>query len=434
MYSKKQPIVFYIALFLSTTLIGSLLLYLPWTGQKHTSFIDALYVATSAFTVTGLSTVDISTQFNIFGQTVIMLLIQIGGIGIVAVSMFALMISQKHVSIQGHQLLQLEMNTDDINSVTDFAKFILFFNVLFESLGTFVLSFVFVPKLGWSDGLFTSLFTSISALNNAGFSLFSDNLISYAQDPVVNLMIAFLIIAGGIGYVVLIDIVTTHKIKHLQLHSKVTILMTFILIVAGFIVFLILEQQHSLKGMSLSDQVLASFFQSVTTRTAGFNTIDFSQVAPGTLMFTMILMFIGAGPISAAGGIKITTFALIIIYIITSLKGHEHAHLFKRSIPNKQMQKAIAITLSALSFTMVITFFIATLQPNLNFEDISFEVISAFGTVGLSTGISAEYGLLSKLLIIVTMIVGKIGIITLLGLLQRKTRETFHYAKGNLYL
>ncbi|REH97421.1 TrkH family potassium uptake protein [Staphylococcus felis] len=434
MYSKKQPIVFYIGLFLTTTLIGSLLLYLPWTGQKHTHFIDALYVATSAFTVTGLSTVDISSQFNIFGQTVIMLLIQIGGMGIVAVSMFALKISQKHISIHGHQLLQLELNTDDINSVTDFAKFILIFNILFESLGTFILSFVFIPELGWSKGLFTSLFTSISALNNAGFSLFSDNLVSYAHDPVVNLMVAFLIVVGGVGYVVLIDVITTPSIKRLQLHTKVTLSVTFILIVIGFVMFFLLEHDNTLKGMSISNQLLASFFQSVTTRTAGFNTIDFSHLAPGTLLFTMLLMFIGAGPISAAGGIKVTTFALATIYVITSLKGHEHAHLFKRSIPKKQMQKAVAITLSAFSFVILMTLGVAASQPNMRFEDISFEVVSAFGTVGLSTGISSEYGSFAKVIIIISMIAGKIGVLTLLGLLQRKTRETYHYAKGNLYL
>lgn len=434
MYSKKQPILFYIVLFLSTTIIGSLLLYLPWTGKEPTSLIDAAFVATSAFTVTGLSTVNISNHFNIYGQIVIMLLIQIGGIGIVVVSMLALKISQKRISIHGQQLLQLELNTDDIYSVSDFAKLILIFNIIFETIGTVILALVFVPQLGWSKGLFTSLFTAISALNNAGFSLFSDNLVQYAHDPVVNLMIAFLIIVGGIGYVVLIDLVTTTKVKRLQLHTKVTLTVTFLLILAGFLVYFILEHQHTLKGMTLSDQLLASFFQSVTTRTAGFNTIDISHIAPGTLLFTMILMFIGAGPISAAGGIKVTTFALVVLFMVTSLNGHEHTHVFKRSIPQKQMQKAIAITLSALFFVLLITLGMAILQPDMHLTSLAFEVVSAFGTVGLSTGITDDYGVLSKCLIIVTMITGKIGILTILGLLQRKTRETYHYAKGDLFL
>lgn len=343
MYSKKQPIQIYLTLFLTTTLIGSILLYLPWTGKKPISFIDAMYVATSAFTVTGLSTVDITSQFNVLGETIIMLLIQIGGMGIVAVSILALIISQKRISYRNNQLFKLELNIDESLNVTDFSKFIFIFTISFETIGALVLSTVFVPEYGWSYGLFISVFTSVSALNNAGFSLFSDNLITYAHDPVVNLMVAMLIILGGIGYIVLFDIVTTHQLKRLQLHTKVTLFVTFILIVVGTLGYFVLEYAHAFKGMSFSQQLLASFFQSVSTRTAGFNTIDFSHLAPGTLMLTMILMFIGAGPISAAGGIKVTTFALVILYVITSLNGHRHTHLFRRSIDQKQIQKQLRL-------------------------------------------------------------------------------------------
>lgn len=183
MYSKRQPILFYLILFLSTTFIGSLLLYLPWTGQKPISFVDAMYVATSAFTVTGLTTVDITEQFNVLGHTVIMLLIQIGGMGIVAVSLLTLMISQKKITFQNNQLFKLELNIDETINVVNFAKFIFIFTVVFEALGAMILATVFVPEYGWSKGMFISVFTSISALNNAGFSLFSDNLVSYASDP-----------------------------------------------------------------------------------------------------------------------------------------------------------------------------------------------------------------------------------------------------------
>lgn len=434
MYSKKQPILFYLILFLSTTLVGSLLLYLPWTGRQPISFIDAMYVATSAFTVTGLTTVDITQQFNILGETVIMLLIQIGGMGIVAVSILALMISQKKITFQNNQLFKLELNIDETLNVIDFAKFIFIFTVAFEALGSIVLATVFVPEYGWSYGIFISVFTSVSALNNAGFSLFSDNLVSYAHDPIVNLMVAILIIVGGIGYIVLFDLLTTRQLKRLHVHTKVTLFVTFILIIVGTLGFLILEHHHTLKGMSMSEQVLASFFQSVSTRTAGFNTIDFSHLAPGTLMLTMVLMFIGAGPISAAGGIKVTTFTLVLLYVVTSLNGHRYTQVFRRSIDQKQTQKAVAITLAAMMFIIFIIFWFAVAQPNLKFESIAFEVISAFGTVGLSTGISAEYDTFAKVLIIITMIAGKIGVLTLLGLLQNRTRETYHYAKSHLYL
>ncbi|MFP5033415.1 TrkH family potassium uptake protein [Staphylococcus pseudintermedius] len=434
MYSKRQPILFYLILFLSTTFIGSLLLYLPWTGQKPISFVDAMYVATSAFTVTGLTTVDITEQFNVLGHTVIMLLIQIGGMGIVAVSLLTLMISQKKITFQNNQLFKLELNIDETINVVNFAKFIFIFTIVFEALGAMILATVFVPEYGWSKGMFISVFTSISALNNAGFSLFSDNLVSYASDPVVNLMIAILIIVGGIGYIVLFDLMTTRHLKRLHVHTKVTLFVTFILIVVGTLGFLILEHHHALKGMSFPQQILVSFFQSVSTRTAGFNTIDFSHLAPGTLMLTMILMFIGAGPISAAGGIKVTTFTLVLLYVITSLKGHRYTQVFHRSIDQKQTQKAVEITLTAMMFIIFIIFWFAVAQPNLQFEAIAFEVISAFGTVGLSTGISTEYDTFAKALIIITMIAGKIGVLTLLGVLHNRTRETFHYAKSHLYL
>lgn len=434
MHSKQQPILIYLSLFLSTTLIGSILLYLPWTGQKSISFLDAMYVATSAFTVTGLSTVDITKQFNIYGDIIIMLLIQIGGMGIVAVSMLALKLTQKSLSVRENILFQLELNTEDARNYTFFMKSILLFNIIFESIGTFILSFVFVPQYGWDRGIFISLFTSISSLNNAGFALFSDNLISYATNPIVNLTVALLIIFGGLGYIVLLDLVTLKKGRRLQYHSKMTLMVTLILIVVGTACFWLLEYHGVLKSMTLPQQLQASFFQSVTTRTAGFNTVDMSQLAPGTMLLMIIFMYIGAGPMSAAGGIKVTTFVLVIVFIITILKGHQHAQVFKRTIVRKQMEKALAIAISTGAFVVLMILLISIAQPNLNFEDLAFEVVSAFGTVGLSTGISTEYGPIAKIIIIITMIAGKIGVLTLLSVIQKPTRETFHYAKGQLYL
>ncbi|UXU54233.1 TrkH family potassium uptake protein [Staphylococcus agnetis] len=434
MHSKKQPILIYLTLFLSTTLIGSVLLYLPWSGQKPISFLDAMYVATSAFTVTGLATVDITKQFNLLGDIVIMTLIQIGGMGIVTVSMLALKFTQKSLSVRENILFQLELNTEDARNYTFFLKSILLFNVIFEGIGTFILSFVFVPQYGWDRGIFISLFTSISSLNNAGFALFSDNLISYATNPIVNLTVALLIIFGGLGYIVLLDLVTLKRGRRLQFHSKITIMLTFILITVGAICFWILEMNGVLKSMTLPQQIQASLFQSITTRTAGFNTVDMSHLAPGTMLLMILLMFIGAGPMSAAGGIKVTTFALVIAFVITILKGHQHTQIFNRTIVRKQMEKALAITIAASSFVILIILLISIAQPNLNFEDLAFEVVSAFGTVGLSTGISTEYNSVAKILIILTMIAGKIGVLTLLSVIQTPTRETFHYAKGHVYL
>ncbi|KIX91008.1 potassium transporter KtrB [Staphylococcus microti] len=430
----KQPIRLYFSLFIATTMIGSILLSLPFTGRKPISFIDAMYVATSAFTVTGLSTVDVTTQFNIWGDIIIMLLIQIGGMGIITVSMMLLVMTQQHLSYKNNKLLKLQFNIDDIGVFQHLIGLIFYFTLFFETLGTILLAFEFVPTFGWSKGLFMSLFTSVSAFNNAGFSLFPDSLMQYVNQPAVNLIVAFLIIMGGIGYIVLYDLITTRRIKKLQLHSKVTIIMTLLLLVIGTILFFVLEQGHSLKGLSFGEQWLAAFFQSTSARTAGFNTVDMQMISPSTMIMMMCLMFIGAGPISAAGGIKVTTFAVVILFVVYELRGQQQIHILNRSIDNKQVHKALAVTLSAITFVLLIIFGFTLTQPNLSLADIAFEVVSAFGTVGLSTGISASYGTLSKILIIMTMIVGKVGVLSLLMLFQRESKVHYRNAKGNLFM
>ena len=430
----KQPIRLYFSLFIATTLIGSILLSLPFTGRKPISFIDAMYVATSAFTVTGLSTVDVTAQFNIWGDIIIMLLIQIGGMGIITVSMMLLVMTQQHLTYKNNKLLKLQFNIDDIGVFQHLIGLIFYFTLFFEALGTILLAFEFVPTFGWSKGLFISLFTSISAFNNAGFSLFPDSLMQYVNQPAVNLIVAFLIIMGGIGYIVLYDLMTTRRIKKLQLHSKVTIIMTILLLVIGTILFFVLEQGHSLKGLSFGEQWLAAFFQSTSARTAGFNTVDMQMISPSTMIMMMSLMFIGAGPISAAGGIKVTTFAVVILFVVYELRGQQQIHILNRSIDNKQVHKALAVTLSAITFVLLVIFGFTMAQPNLSLADIAFEVVSAFGTVGLSTGISASYDTFGKILIIMTMIVGKVGVLSLLMLFQRESKVHYRNAKGNLFM
>lgn len=432
----KQPIRLYMSLFFATTLLGTLLLSLPFTGRKPIALIDAMYIATSAFTVTGLSTVDVSSQFNIWGDIVIMLLIQIGGMGIVTVSMLLLLMTQRRISYTNNELLKFQFNIEHLGAFHHLLALVFYFTVIFETLGTILLAFEFVPTFGWSKGLFISMFTAVSAFNNAGFSLFPDNLMHYVNHPAVNIVVAFLIIMGGIGYVVLYDFITTRRLKKLQLHSKVTLIMTALLLIGGTIFYFVLESQHSLKGMSIGNQWLAAFFQATSARTAGFNTVDMHLLSPSAMILMMCLMFIGAGPISAAGGIKVTTFAVVILFIINTLRGNDYIRLLNHSIDMKQAHKALAITLSAIGFVITIIFSFSIAEPHLSLPDIAFEVFSAFGTVGLSTGISASYGTIGKILIIVTMIVGKMGVLTLLTVFQKQStaRARYHYAKGQLFL
>lgn len=425
----------YLSLFLSTTVIGSILLYLPVTGKKAISLIDAFFIATSAFTVTGLSTVDIPNQFNLLGQIIILLLIQIGGLGIITLSIFALILSRRKITFNERNLLMLSWNSNENSSLLKLTIQIVTFSIIVEIIGFLFLSLVFIPDYGILQGAFISLFTSISAFNNAGFSLFSDSLMSYSNNIVINIVVPALIILGGVGYIVILDIAMTRKLVKLKLHTKIVLSSTIVLITIGTIAFWLLEYQHLLKGSEWYEQLLKSFFQSVTTRTAGFNTVDISQISNPTLLLFLVLMFIGAAPMSSAGGIKVTTFTIILIYIYSKIKGIEHPRLFKKSIVKEQIDKTILVFVLAIFIIFISTFLITFLNPDIEFIKVFFEVVSAFGTVGLSTGITADLSIISKVIIICIMIIGKIGLFILLSIFQTpKVSSSYYYVKEKVQL
>ncbi|MCU5746511.1 TrkH family potassium uptake protein [Staphylococcus sp. SQ8-PEA] len=435
MSKLSKPLYIYFCLFISTTLIGGLLLYLPITGKKSIALIDAFFISSSAFTVTGLTTVDVANQFNALGEIIILILIQIGGLGIVSVTILTLLILNKRITLKNRHLLMVTWNIDKPGGIVKLIIHLVIYSLTTELVGFLCLCLSFVPKFGLGKGTFISLFTSVSAFNNAGFALFSDNLLGYASDPVVTLIVPILIIMGGIGHFVFIDFITCKRLNKLALHSKVVLATTAILIIFGTVTFFIFEQNNTLSHMSIIEKIGASFFQSVTTRTAGFNTVDIGEIHTASAMAMMLLMFIGGAPLSAAGGIKVTTFALLTVFVVGTLRNSVYPSLFNKTISDKLLKIGTTITLLSSTFVLMVTFIITSIHPSYPFIKVLFEVVSAFGTVGLTMDFTTEYDSVVKLMVIIVMLSGKVGLLTLMHLfIKEKRHDTFKYAKGTIHL
>ncbi|RQX27024.1 TrkH family potassium uptake protein [Staphylococcus warneri] len=435
MNKANKSLYFYLMLFFSATLVGAILLYLPYTGKKPITFIDALFIASSAFTVTGLSPVDIGAQFNILGEVVILLLIQIGGLGIVTVTMLVFVFLNKKVSLQNRFLIMVTWNIDEAGGVVKLIKHLAIYSFITELIGAFCLSLSFIPKFGIGQGLFISLFTAVSAFNNAGFALFKNNLIDFSNDPVVIITVPLLIVLGGLGHFVLVDLINCKKLNKLSFHSKVVLSTTFVLIIFGAILFFLLEQSNTLNNMGLIEKIGNALFQSVTTRTAGFNSIDMGNIKTPTALLLMALMFIGGAPLSAAGGIKVTTFAIVFIFVLNAIRKENTVSLFNREISDKYIKLSIVTINISIIFIFVITFLLTIINPSIPLVKILFEVISAFGTVGLTMDLTSEYHGLTQLIIVIVMLFGKVGLLTMArAFIPPRSPRKYHYPKGHIHI
>lgn len=435
--------------FLGIIVVGTFLLVMPFavTGEKL-SFIDALFTATSATCVTGLVVVDTGSKFTLFGQIVILFLIQVGGLGIMTFSTFFIFLIAGKFSIADRDVIQDTMTQSPIRNIAGLLKTIFLFTVLIELAGAISLATVFAEKNPIGKSLYLGLFHSVSAFCNAGFGLYSDSFISYQGNVRVNLTIIFLIVSGGVGFIVMREIQTRFMKRkgeqkfRFSFHSKIVLTISAILIGAGFLLFFSFEYNNILKNAVLSDKLLISLFQSVTCRTAGFNTIDTSLLTNPTLFFMIILMFIGASPGSCGGGIKTTTAGVVIAMLAARFRNREDVNISYRRIPDTIISKAISVTFfsGAVVLLMVILLMITELsgishqQSRGFFLEYLFEVISAFGTVGLSTGATATLSALGKLIIIVTMFVGRIGPLTLALAIAKKESPKFKYAQEKLLI
>ncbi|MCX7781337.1 MAG: TrkH family potassium uptake protein [Negativicutes bacterium] len=419
--------------------VGTALLMLPASSRsgQPPPFIDALFTATSAVCVTGLIVVDTGTYWSLFGQLVIIALIQAGGLGIMTLTTLAALIMGKKIRLRERLVMQEALNMVTLSGVVRLTQSIIKATILLEAIGGTILALRWLPEHGMR-ALYLGYWHAVSSFCNAGFDLFGEyrSLTGYVEDITVNLTVSFLIIFGGLGFGVIFDVWNNRRFENLCLHSKAVIISTGILVICGMTVIYAMEADNpaTLGGLSWSGKLLASYFQSVTPRTAGYNTVDMSQLEDATLFFIIILMFIGASPASTGGGIKTTTAAILVMAIWALVTGREDANLFLRRIPKHLVYKAFSIAFISAALVIFVTMMLS-LSERLPFIRILFEVTSAFGTVGLSTGITPGLSVSSKYWLIVTMFAGRVGPVTLaLAIALRKRRGDIQYPEGQIVI
>lgn len=428
--------------------MGTVLLALPAASTgKGVGLVNALFTATSASCVTGLVVLDTGKNFTMFGQSIILVLIQVGGLGIMTLSTLFLLLAGKRTSLLGRLVIKDALTDGKERSLPSLLKDVLLFTVVIEGIGASLLFVRFLPGRKALDALYLGVFHSISAFCNAGFSVFSDNFLHYQKDWILNLTLCFLIISGGIGFLVLSELkrkrpLRPRSLARLSLHSKIVLCTTGILLVAGTALLLPMEWHNTLKGLSVPERFLAAFFQSVTTRTAGFNTLPIGALANGTLFLMILLMFIGASPGSCGGGIKTTSFASLISLGISRIRGKEKTHCFRRTISESTIGKAISIAM--ISGVVIVLATMALLMTELGemshitsrgkFFELLFEVVSAFGTVGLSTGVTPGLSQMGKIIITMVMFVGRLGPLVIAMAVSRESAPRYYYAEESIMI
>jgi len=430
MLIKVKPNQVIVLSFVLASFIGAILLCLPVSisGAQPISFVDSLFTATSAVCVTGLIVKDIGTFFTTFGQSIILVLIQLGGLGIMTFSTAFAILLGRRLTIKDTVIMQSALDNERAETFRKILKHIVIITVCIEAAGAALLYMRWHLVSGWSKLhiLYSSIFHSVAAFCNAGFSLYADNLCGFKSDLTINLVITSLIILGGIGFIVLLELPKfkfwrQDRIKYLSkisVQTKLALTVTAVLIAAGMALILLFEWDNTLKGMPLKDKLLCSYFHSVTPRTAGFNTLPVENFTSPTLLITTALMFIGASPGSTGGGIKTVTLAVLIAAAIAMVKNRNRVTIFKKTVPRAIFRRAFMISLMAVAWVFIATIVLCIIeQPKYCSADFAlknlFEVVSAFGTVGLSAALTPTLAPLSKIVIIITMWMGRVGPLTL---------------------
>ncbi|MGM0507612.1 MAG: TrkH family potassium uptake protein [Fusobacteriota bacterium] len=415
---KLTPSQILVSSFLIIIAVASIVLMLPIAtpkGKGGIDFLTSLFTITSAVSVTGLSVVDVSKTFSIFGKTVIMIVFQLGGLGIMTFSSLIMYLIGKKITYQEKRILQEDLNQEKVGGILHFMERLAVIVITIEGVGALLLFSTFRHDFETGTAIYYAIFHSISAFCNAGFSLFTNSFEIYSGDITVNLVISSLIILGGIGFAVINSSIYYLKtgISNFSLTSKVALKISAWLLLIGtlFIFFTEYSNLNTIGNFSLSDKLLASYFQSVTTRTAGFNTISMGMMTPSTIFMFLFLMFVGASPGSTGGGIKTTTFGVIFYSVLSTLKNKKDINVGNRRVSWHILNRAIAILFISLLFIFLITLSILIVEGR-EFVQVLFEVVSAFGTVGLSMGITSSLSDFSRVLIIITMLVGRVGPLT----------------------
>lgn len=425
-----------VLMYLGVILAGAVLLWLPMSQQGAVSYSDALFTATSAVTVTGLVVVEPGTDFTFVGQAILAALIQFGGLGIMVFAVLILSAFGIPLGMPHKVILREDLNQATVSNLGQLVRLILFVALACEAVAAVCLAFVFVPEFGWARGIWSAVFHAISAFNNAGFSLYEDSFTGWVDDPLVNITVSVMIVLGGIGFIVVNDIYQKRRWASLTLHSKLMISGTAGLLVLGAVVFGLLEWTNPATLGALDStgaRIWASWFQGVTPRTAGFNTIDTAGMGDAATLWTMALMIVGGGPTSTAGGIKVTSLIVMILATLAFFRRQSSLRVFGRSLELEEVLKVMA--LGTISATLIfVALFIMSLTQEGPFLATCFEVVSAFGTVGLSMGQTAELDGLGRAVIMAMMFLGRVGPLTLGFFLAARSVARIQYPEAKVYL
>lgn len=417
-------------------LLGGLILSLPvfTRSGKSTDLIDSIFVASSASCVTGLSTVNTAEHWNTYGHILILILIQVGGLGVMTIATFFPLLMRKKIGLKSRQILKEQMNIESLEGIIKLFRYVLFFTFLVEFIGAFFLSIRFVPIYGFVKGWWYSIFHSISAFCNAGFDLLGDSIYPLRNDLLINITLMLLIVIGGLGFMVTAEIFRKRSFEKLSAHAKLVLIISISLILIGTLAFYLIERQAGgvLYRESFKNSIMQSAFQSVSARTAGFYSVKLNQMHDTSVLLLIILMVIGGSPGSTAGGLKTTTFGVLVLSTISICKQEDEVRIFKKRIDPKTIRKALAIIMVYLALIFIVIL-ILSLSENFKVIDISYEVASAFATVGASRGITGDLSNLGKILITISMYLGRIGPMTMAYSFGLKSKAKYtRYPEANI--
>lgn len=415
-------------------------MWMPFSAaQRDLRFVDALFTATSAVCVTGLSPIDVGKELSLAGQLITMVLFQVGGLGIITFSIILFALMGRGISFKGREIAQSTFLHTPRGDFYVILKKVIRYSFVIEAIGAVALFLRFVQDFPAGKAFYHAVFNAVSAFNNAGFSLFSDSLMSYQSDITVNLTVMGLIIMGGIGFIVQHEVLARLQglEKRLSLHTKIVLITTAVLIIIGAVCFYFMEMNNVLRGASFKTALLSSLFQSVTSRTAGFNTVDIGALTNSTILIIMILMFIGASPGSTGGGIKTTSFSLLLLFIYNRIKGNANVNIGNRTIPPELIEKTIYIIFASAFCICLITSIIllsgnstpSSMVNRSQFVEYLFETVSAFGTVGLSMNLTPRLNDIQKYAVIFMMFAGRVGPLTLAFAWYSSRRRGLTYAE-----
>lgn len=419
--------------FLCLITLGSCLLNMPASTIEPITFLQAAFTATSAVTVTGLGIVD-TANFTRLGQVIIAFLIQLGGLGFMTFAVFAFMSLQQRLNIVSQKIAREAFADTSFGDISTTARSVIVIALSVEFIGFIGLSIAFSQEMPLSEALYAGFFYTVSAFNNAGFALTSDNLMPYVGNKPINIIITSLIMIGGLGFIVLKDIIEKRSWRKVSVNTKVVVGTTIIINLVAFVLFWLLEHNNpdTLGKLSFGDQLTAAWFQAITPRTAGFNTLPIEKLTDASTLLTMFLMFIGGGSLSTASGIKIGTFVILILTTWAFLRQRDHVIIYKRRIPDRLVRKSLALVSITMMLILLSVFILSIVEAEHPLEDVLFEVVSALSTVGLTRGLTTQLSHTGEIVIMFMMFAGRVGPLTLAYLIAMPKSSRVHYPETNV--